>query len=278
MKAKDLPDKVVPPEIIKLLPLDGLLDRIQIQKSATPVATPGTLEEAAANIDTMRPNGVVLEKSSHDEIDINAQRAAALETLMGQLNVEARRTERLEVKAGNEMLDQFQPWYFGVAFSFIFSYCTGMPDMPGFMRRPRYRRHDDAPRLEVPAWVKVMARRVEASVSRDWSFGFVTWNYLFRSAVNLSRTVYAYERKNANDESEQITAKLLEEGAIQIAKALWGKYKDPAGVTHNVGGDMTKVKWVAGLSPAAHRLLLPVECCVGRRRADLLGRTSPTTT
>ena len=86
-------------------------------------------------------------------------------------------TERVEVKAGNDMIDQFQPWHFGVAFSFIFSYCTGMPDMPAFMKRPRYRRKDDAPRIEAAAWVKAMSRRIEASVSRDWSFGVVTWNY-----------------------------------------------------------------------------------------------------
>ena len=39
-RAQALPEHCVPPEIIKLLPLDKLLDNIQIQKSATPVATP----------------------------------------------------------------------------------------------------------------------------------------------------------------------------------------------------------------------------------------------
>ena len=38
--------------------------------------------------------------------------------------------ERFFVTTGNAMLDQFEPWYFGVAFAFIFKYCTGMPDMP----------------------------------------------------------------------------------------------------------------------------------------------------
>ena len=32
----------------------------------------------------------------------------------------------------NEMLDQFEPWYFGVAFAFCFKYCTGMPYMQNF--------------------------------------------------------------------------------------------------------------------------------------------------
>ena len=36
-KSLNLPENAVPPEIIKLLPLDGLLDKIQMQKSATPL-------------------------------------------------------------------------------------------------------------------------------------------------------------------------------------------------------------------------------------------------
>ena len=85
------------------------------------------------------------------------------------------------------MLDQFEPWYFGVAFAFLFKYCTGMPDMPQWSERPRYRRAPDAPRIEVPLWVRVLARRVEGQLGRDWTFGYASWNYLFRMSVNLSR-------------------------------------------------------------------------------------------
>ena len=53
----------------------------------------------------------------------------------------------------------------------------------------------------------------------------------------------------------------LEAGAIQIAKAMWGTYNDPNGVTRHVGGDTTKVRWVPGLSPAAHHLWHHVEHC-----------------
>ena len=65
------------------------------------------------------------------------------------------------------MIDQFQPWYFGVAFAFIVKYCTGMPDMPEFSEKQRYRRHADAPRVEPPLWARIMSRRVEAQVNRD---------------------------------------------------------------------------------------------------------------
>ena len=86
----------------------------------------------------------------------------------------SKRVERLGVITGNSMIDQFQPWYFGVAFAFLFKFCTGMPDMPAFAKRVRYRRTVDAPRIEPSLWIKVLSRRVEASLSRDWTFGFVS--------------------------------------------------------------------------------------------------------
>ena len=64
--------------------------------------------------------------------------------------------------SGSAMLDQFEPWYFGVAYAFLFKYCTGMPDMPVWSKHPRYRRPESAPRIPTPLWVRVMSRRVEA--------------------------------------------------------------------------------------------------------------------
>ena len=58
--------------------------------------------------------------------------------------------------------------------------------------------------------MKTMSRRIEASVSRDWSFGFVTWSDLFRSTVNLSRSIYAYERKHGKDTGGNFTPQSLE--------------------------------------------------------------------
>ena len=104
-----------------------------------------------------------------------------------------------------------------------------MPDPPAFMRRPRHRRTDDAPRVEISDWVRNMARRFGASLQKDCSFDFVSWNYLFRSAVNLSRTTYAYERTNGQNTVAVVTAATLEEGALQIVNALWGSYKTPSG-------------------------------------------------
>lgn len=87
-KAVGLPECGVPPEIAKPLPLDNVLDKICIQKAATPVSVPRTLEEVAQEMSYGKPNGVVLEKSSFDEADINAQRIAALKAVAERLQVE----------------------------------------------------------------------------------------------------------------------------------------------------------------------------------------------
>ena len=66
----------VPPEIIRLLPHDNHLDKILVQKAACPVGGRSDLDGTAEIMTKAQPNAVVLEKSSHDEADINAQRIA----------------------------------------------------------------------------------------------------------------------------------------------------------------------------------------------------------
>ena len=75
-KATSLPEDGVPPEIIRLLPHDNHLDKILVQKAACPVGGRSDLDGAAEIMTKAQPNAVVLEKSSHDEADINAQRIA----------------------------------------------------------------------------------------------------------------------------------------------------------------------------------------------------------
>ena len=123
---------------------------------------------------------------------------------------------------GNAMIDQFVPWYFGVAFALMFTYNAGFPDMPTFASQPRHRRTGDAPRIETGAWVNAMSRRIEASVSRDSLFGIVSWKYLFRSFVNLSHSLYAYGRTYSTSTEGKLTPQSLEKGAVEIAKSFWG--------------------------------------------------------
>ena len=123
---------------------------------------------------------------------------------------------------------------------------------------PRYRRHGDAPRIEIPLWTRVMARRVEGQLNRDWCFGYTSWNLLFRSTINLSRTLFSYEGRSGEPESS-MTATELEEGAVQLCQALSGQYVDTSGKRKPVKGDMTKLRFVPGLTRAARRLLQNIE-------------------
>ena len=51
----------------------------------------------------------------------------------------------------------------------------------------------------------------------------------------------------------------MEDGAIQLAKALWAKYRDVNRAMKVVGGDFTKVKYVPYLTEAAKVLLRNIE-------------------
>ena len=106
-------------------------------------------------------------------------------------------------------MDQFEPWYFGVAFAFMFKCCTGMPDTPQCMRKPRYTRTYCAPYVEAPAWMRIMGRRVESQVSRGWNFGFVSWSYVFRSSLNMSRNFFAFDRLSKETGMPEFTAEDL---------------------------------------------------------------------
>lgn len=199
-------------------------------------------------------DAVVKENSSQTEFDVSAQHVGAIQHLAGRI-----RKERIEARAGNVMIDQFAPWYFSIACAFISTYQAGMMDMPSFAKQHRYRRCDDAPRIEAADWVRATSRRVEASLYCDWMFGFLAWSYLFRFSVNLSHSVYAYERKDGKDLSEACTPASLELGAIEVAKALWGKYRCVSGSLREVNGNMTKFRYVPNLSEPAQILLKNIE-------------------
>ena len=349
-RARLLPENGVPPELLHLLPNDNTLDKIQVQKAATPVeALRSDLAQASQAFKEQRPNAVVLEQSSNEGADINDRRINTLITLTerlgrvptstvaevktsvgrrshgkrardgtvggaslnhaqcvkclalctpflskrdlrnfhcasvasgsclsfedGDTQTESAARARLEhfgdagsarlhrfiMSTGNAMENQFEPWYFGVAFAFAFKFCTGMPDMPSWSKHPRHRRQGDAPQVDFAVWVKLMTRRVEQQLRRDWLLGFSMGNVLFRSMVNLCRSVCSYDRIKREDGSYGFSAAELEEGAVSICKALAGNYKDLNGKVQKVNGDMTKVKWATNLNDAGKRILQNLE-------------------
>ena len=136
-----------------------------------------------------RMNAVVAEASSFNLGDDTAKFTSSLTSTVRDLKKEAlppdserhdgsdddvpgeavnKVVERIGVKTGNHLIDQYEPIYWGTAFAFTFSYYGGFPDMPAFCDKPRHRRSGNAPRIETAEWVRTMSRRIEASVSQDY--------------------------------------------------------------------------------------------------------------
>eukprot|EP00959_Pyramimonas_sp_CCMP1952_P112715 2356385-Pyramimonas_sp.AAC.1 len=56
---------------------------------------------------------------------------------------------RYVVYPGRAMMNQFVPWFFGVAFPFCLKCGVGVPDMPEWQENARHRRGPAAPRVEL---------------------------------------------------------------------------------------------------------------------------------
>eukprot|EP00438_Fugacium_kawagutii_P014564 Skav232307 [mRNA] locus=scaffold882:595493:597445:- [translate_table: standard] len=259
-RATALPLDGIPEEVIAELPYDSDLNAIVRQKAATPVRQEMAPEELAQEMKSMaKPNAVVGERTSVGMADINAQHVSALQATAARSQGQESVEEAMEftLRTGNRLLDQFRPQYFGFAFPYVFKFCTGMPDPPGWSAVARYRRDEAAPRVELQEWVQIMARRCEAQVGRDWVYGFAAWNLYFRSALNVSRNLSLFSTP-VLDEGVRAWKKLapkdIEAGAIQLLRALQGNYVSQGGKPKPVKGDVSKLPYVRGLTPAARKL------------------------
>ncbi|CAJ1393587.1 unnamed protein product [Effrenium voratum] len=270
LRAAALPTDGAPPEVLKVVAqvdadFDDAEDKSQPQKAATPCD--GRQEDVAAagaTFAAQRARAVVAEGCAEE--DASQAAAAALKKLREELATEAelRSMEKLEVRAGNQLVDQFQPLYFATsgtlqrarkkkkgAAAGARGAATGGEEKSKGRRR--------APRVNIRAWAAAMQRRVEAQFRRDWTFGFAVWNYLFRTAVNLQKNAYMFSAPNADGggyhslKPEEIVA-----GAQELARRLNGTYTDVNGGEKPVRGDLTKLRF-ANLQPAARKILANVE-------------------
>ncbi|CAJ1340380.1 unnamed protein product, partial [Effrenium voratum] len=273
LRAAALPADGVPPEVLKVVvqvdaDVDDAEDKLQPQKAATPCD--GRQEDVAAagaTFAAQRARAVVAEGCAGE--DANEAAVAALRKLRRDLEaeVEKRELDKLEVRAGNQLLDQFQPLYFAVAFCFCFPRGTACPDVRNTVaqedddsrRSRRERSQSGAPEVNIHAWAAAMQRRVEAQFRRDWTFGFAVWNYLFRTAVNLQKNAYMFSAPSADGGSYQsLKPEDIVAGVREITSRLRGTYTDINGEEKPVQGDLTKLRF-ANLKPAARKILANVE-------------------
>ena len=103
------------------------------------------------------------------------------------------------VATGSGMMNQFEPWYFGVAFAFCFKFCSGMPDLPSWSKHPKHRRHAEDPEVDLSTWVHTISRRPELQLKHNWQLGFTMGSVLFRSMLNRARVLHAFSSQSLSD-------------------------------------------------------------------------------
>ena len=289
-RAADLPEKGVPPEVWKVVQeAVSTHDALQPQKAATPCDAMQEVGAAGKTFAAQRARAIVAEGESREEA--NAREVAALKDMQENLLTDAQKHLNaailaLEVRTGNRFVDQFRPEYFATAFPFCFKYATACPDVfntakpSGAQARaggkenpdamaveedhlPRRRAgNPDAPEVGIRQWAAAMARRIETQFRRDWTFGFTLWNYLFRTLVNLQQNafMYAVPDPNTPGRNRMLTNSEIAAGSLEVmGKLNNGLYTDITGALKPVNGDFTKLRHVAGLSPAAQRVLCNTE-------------------
>ena len=192
------------PEVLKVAQeaTAGMEDKLQPQKAATPCDGKRDWEEAGAVFAAQRPRAVVAEGYANGHREAHEVEVAALADLHEKLTPEGLGSSTFEVRTGNQLVDQFRPYYFAAAFPFCFKYGTARPDVRNIAQNEergkkveaerRRLRCPEAPTLDAHEWAAAMARRAETQFRRDWTFASTVWNYLFRTMVNLQPNAYIY--------------------------------------------------------------------------------------
>eukprot|EP00438_Fugacium_kawagutii_P017484 Skav217980 [mRNA] locus=scaffold496:402099:408191:- [translate_table: standard] len=261
-RATALPLDGIPEEVIAELPYDSDLSAIMRQKAATPVRQEMVPEELAQEMKSMaKPNAVVSwgkNKRWHGRYQCATCLGIASNSCPKPRARERGRGNGIHVAHRKQAVGSVSAAIFGFAFPYVFKFCTGMPDPPGWSAVARYRRDEAAPRVELQEWVQIMARRCEAQVGRDWVYGFAAWNLYFRSALNLSRNLSLFSVPVLDEGArawKKLAPKDIEAGAIQLLRALQGNYISQGGKPKPVKGDVSKLPYVRGLTPAARKLV-----------------------
>lgn len=271
-KAIQLPEDGVPPEVVQIfkeelgsddVPLDS---KLQPQKAATPCEAPEhDLASAGAVFSTQRPRTVVAEGEAR--CDAHQADELALENMITELGSDGIRSglQTFEVRAGNQLIDMFRACYWAIAFCFLFKHATAEPDVVNSAATEeeqakaisrRRKGNGDAPDVAIQAWGSAILRQAASQFRRDWNFAPALWNFLFRTRVNQLPNSNAYIHMNDADGQRAMTPTEIEHGAQEIYRKLrQGVYVDVNNQNKAVNGDLSKLRYVPGLSAAAQKLL-----------------------
>ena len=159
-RAAMLPADGIPPEALKVIQQDAsdeTHDKLQPQKAATPCDGRLGPIQAGQVFAAQPPRAIVAEGNAGHNASQVAQ--AALEEMATRLAPPSKAPgnpaaglDTLEIRTGNQMLDQFQPGYFSIAFPFCFPHATACPAVFNVVKQPEgasYFRRDQA---SPPGW------------------------------------------------------------------------------------------------------------------------------
>lgn len=272
--AEKLPAHGVPPEVLQIIheevaDEDVPEDKLQPQKAATPSDAPqAALAEAGATFAAQRPRAVVAEGRSAEDAQESAKGALSeivedLKPKRGGVGMQS-----LEVRAGNQLLDQFQPCYWAIAFCFLFKHGTAEPDVTNHVKATEQQKvsrrkqgNRNAPDVGMQSWAAAMQRQVACQFRRDWNFSPTLWNYLFRTMINLQPNAFVFATRDADTGAVRKLKDIeIEQGVKEIYRNLeQGTYVDVNGQNKAIKGDLSKLRHVPKLSDAAKKVLMNAE-------------------
>ena len=275
-QAARLPEHGVPPEVLQVIheaatgkDMAVPEDKLQPQKAATPCdALQEDLAAAGATFAAQRPRTVVAE--GRDTQTMQEVARATIAGLAEGLKPAAanKEVQAVEVRAGNHLADMFRPDYWLTTFPFNFKHATAEPDitkqhLPPDQRQQLSRRkrgNPRAPEVTMPEWAAAMQRQAASQFRRDWNFGPVLWNYLFRTWVNQQPNASRFVMKEEGSKPRYLSNKEIQEGINEIYHKLEkGTYRDVNGDDKAIKGDLMKLRYVPNLSQAARAVLKNAE-------------------
>lgn len=271
-RAAELPENGVPPEVLRIIKEDlgaddGPMDsKLQPQKAATPCDAPqSNLAVAGAAFAKQRPHAVVAE--GRGQLDAHEAEKAMLENMAVELKLHdgPKGLETFEVRTGNQLIDQFQPCYWAEAFCFNLVYGTAEPDVintakskaDGAQLSRRKKGNKQAPEVGIRSWAGAMQRQVASQFRRDWSFGPVLCNYVFRTNINQQANAYPFSTRGPDGKGRRmLTPDEIHQGIMEVYKTLnTGTYLDINNEKKAINGDLSKLRFAPNLSAAARKML-----------------------
>ena len=233
----------IPAEIAEMLDADEM-ERLDdtTDKAATPAER--TFHEAnlVREMARSRPMIVVAQRDSDAQKDVAASRVHALSTVTS-----------LDLQIGSNLLGQFQTEYIPRVFSLTLPYQVGGPDFPGQHRRRRGPESETMIQaLDLPKYTAMMPRRVESQVRWDWDLAPGLQSLSFASKVNQSVGISLKKglRRLEDAHDNEVEDSQIGKAMKRLYDLLHdGEYLDDNNNRKKIGGDISKLHKVIGLSP-----------------------------